>query len=532
MDTDGTRPAARRTSGHSTDGVRRPRHRVSVGTGAFSTKSNANNVRVSKVPQSLSKPKSTRPAAGSIPPTERKQFPLPRYYAPQRPQKIIRKRHRVRAFLLRGAAIVLVVALGTGGFLSWKAYAKLHKVFRGTGTVAALASKPVTPDLLKGEGDGRVNILLLGIGGPGHDGPDLTDTIMVMSVDPVNNTATMLSVPRDLWVKQPVNYFGAEQKINAAYESAKYHYLGKADGTSANAAAVEAGFANIDQVLKTVLGVNINYHVLVNFQAFRQAVDTVGGVTVDVQTPLVDPTMAWENNWNPVLAPAGVQQMNGVKALLYARSRETSSDFARSQRQRQILVALKDKVLTAGTLSNPAKIDGLMNAFGDNVYSDLSTQGATRLYSIMKKIDDNKIASMGLTDEPHKLVMTDHVGTTSVVRPVAGFNNYADIQSYVLGQLPDGYLVKEHAPITVVGRTIAGATATSNTLKEYGYNVTATSTQPSAISQTAVVDLSGGKDPFTLHYLETRYNTKAVKALPAGVTVAPGSAKFVIIDTK
>jgi len=420
-----------------------------------------------------------------------------------------------------------------GGFLSWNAYTKLHKVFRGTATVAALASKPVTPDLLKGEGDGRVNILLLGIGGPGHDGPDLTDTIVILSVDPVNNLASMISIPRDLWVQQPIPYFGSQQKINAAYESGKYHYLGHLDASSANAAAVEAGFSNIDQVLKTVLGININYHMLVNFAAFRQAIDTVGGITVDVPTPLVDPTMAWENHWNPILAPAGVQQMDGVKALLYARSRETTSDFARGQRQRQILVSLKDKILTAGTLSNPAKIDGLMNAFGDNVYSDLSTQGAMRLYSIMKKVSDSKVASIGLTDDGHKLVTTDHVGTTSVVRPIAGLNMYADIQTYVLSQIPDGYLVKENAPVAISAPTTAQAAATAALLKQYGYNVTATAAATQPITGTTVVDLSHGKDPFTRHYLESRYNVKAVSSLPAGVTLPAGSdSKFAIIIAK
>ncbi len=465
-------------------------------------------------------------------PAEHKQFPLPKYRAPERPQKIIRRRRR-RTVALRAVALVMVVVLGIGGFLSWNAYTKLHKVFRGTTTVAALASKPVTPNLLKGEGDGRVNILLLGIGGPGHDGPDLTDTIVILSVDPVNNTASMVSIPRDLWVQQPIPYFGAQQKINAAYESGKYHYLGHLEATSANASAVEAGFSNIDQVLKTVLGLNINYHMLVNFAAFRQAIDTVGGITVDVPTPLVDPTMAWENHWNSTLAPAGVQQMDGVKALLYARSRETTSDFARGQRQRQILVALKDKIMTADTLSNPAKIDGLMNAFGDNVYSDLSTQGAMRLYTIMKKVSDNKVASIGLTDDGHKLVTTDHVGTTSVVRPIAGFNSYTDIQAYVLGQLPDGYLVKENAPVAILGQTTTQAQAAGTLLKQYGYNVTATSVAAQPSSGTTVVDLSGGKDPFTLHYLETRYNTRAVASLPAGTTLPAGAApKFVIMIAK
>jgi len=432
----------------------------------------------------------------------------------------------------RIASAVVAVFLVTGGFLAWKGYSKFHKVFHGTTTVAALSKKTVAPDLLKGEGDGRVNILLLGVGGPGHDGPDLTDTIVVLSVDPVNNTAAMVSIPRDLWVKMPVNYFGSQQKINAAYESGKYHFLGKLDASNGNAAAVQAGFAAADTTLKEVLDVNINYHLLVNFQAFRQAIDAVGGVTVDAPEALIDPTMAWENHNSSILAPAGVQQMDGVKALLYARSRETTSDFARAQRQRQILVALKDKVLTAGTLSNPTKIDGLMNAFGDNVYSDLSSQGATRLVSIMKKVSDTKINSVGLTDEPHKLVTTGRVGTASVVLPIAGAGNYTDIQTYVRSQMPDGYILKEHAPLLVVGITTAGATATAATLTSYGYTVAGTSTTTAPVTQPVIVDRSNGKDPYTLHYLEARYAVKAVKSVPAGVTITPGSAKFVIIEPK
>ena len=454
---------------------------------------------------------------------------MPRYQERQRPKRIVRKRLTMLGIAWRAAAVLLVVSLGIGGFLSWKAYAKLHKVFRGTATVAAFSNKPVVPDSLKTEGDGRVNILLLGIGGPGHDGPDLTDTIVVLSVDPVNNTASMLSVPRDLWVQQPINYFGKQQKINAAYESGKYHTIGHLDPTNQNADAVQAGFANIDQVLANVLNVKIGYHVLVNFQAFRQAVDTVGGVTVNVPTDLVDPTMAWENHWNPVLAKAGVQQMNGVQALMYARSRETTSDFARSQRQRQILVALKDKTLTLGTLSNPAAIDGLLNAFGDNVYSDMSTQAAAKLYGIMKKINDTQIGSLAMTEEPHKLIMTDHVGNISVDRPVSGFDNYTDIQSYVRSELPDGYIVKEHAAVTVMGGAQPAAQAATVLLKSYGYNVTVTTTAAAPVTQPVLVDLSHGKDPFTLHYLQARYGVKAVTQLPAGVSLTDPSTKFVIM---
>jgi len=479
------------------------------------------------------RPQTARPMLRPAP-VEKKDFGVPQYQAPDRPLKVVNKKRRKqttrRKLVLRGAVASFVIVATIGGLLAWNGYVKLHKVFRGTSTVAALAAKPVAPGQLNGEGDGRVNILLLGIGGQGHDGPDLTDTIMLLSVDPVNHTAALLSIPRDLWVQQPIPYIAKQQKINAVYESGKYSYIGKMDSSNDNAAAIEAGFKNLDEVVEKVTGVNVNYHVLVDFQAFKQAIDTVGGVTVDVPTPLVDPTMAWENHNNPILAAAGVQHMDGTQALLYARSRETSSDFARSERQRSIIVALKDKVLTAGTLSNPTKIEALTNAFGDNVFSDMSTQGAERLYTIMKEVGDNNISSIGLTTPPHQLIKTGRVGNLSVDLPTAGLGDYTDIQNYVHSQLPDGYLVKERAPVTIVSHTVDGGAVTATLLRSYGYNVTNAITTDQPVPQLTLVDLSGGDDPYTLHYLQNRYHVTPVPQLPAGITIPAGSAKFVIIE--
>lgn len=106
-------------------------------------------------------------------------FAFPAYAPPSHPLKIVRKRHPWRRAILKGTAAFAAVVVLFGGVLFWRVYANVHKVFRGDGTVAALSTERVAPELLKGEGDGRVNILLLGIGGKGHDGGDLTDTIMV-----------------------------------------------------------------------------------------------------------------------------------------------------------------------------------------------------------------------------------------------------------------------------------------------------------------------------------------------------------------
>jgi LCP family protein required for cell wall assembly len=440
----------------------------------------------------------------------------------------VSKWRTARRLAFRTVAVGLVGIIGIGGFLLSQGYLNLHKVFKGDAAHAAALTDNVDPSLLKGEGDGRINVLMLGIGGSGHDGADLTDTIIIASIDPVNHNATLLSLPRDLWVNIPN---AGSMKINAAYETGKYRYLGKITADNSNSKAIEAGFNSVDQVVENVTGVPIHYNMLLDFQAFRQAVDTVGGVTVNVPEQLYDPTMAWENNWNPVLAKPGTQTFDGKHALIYVRSRETSSDFARGERQRAVLLALKDKAETVGTLSNPAKISGLISAFGNNVQTDLSLSDGSRLYSIIKGIGNNDIQSLDLDTPPNVFVTTAPVGNQSTVQPKAGMFDFSEIKVFVRSRLQDGYLKKEHAQLTILnGTTIPGlATAKADELRSYGYNVGTVGTAPTdGYDQTVLVDLTHGKDKYTRHYLEQRFNTKAVTTLP-DTSIAPGSAHFILI---
>ncbi len=434
----------------------------------------------------------------------------------------------VRSWLLRGTVAAIILVMIGGGVLFSQGYIKLHKVFKGGATTAAALTVNVNPNLLKGEGDGRINVLLLGRGGGNHDAPDLTDTLLLASIDPVNHTSTLLSIPRDLWVDVPNQ--GA-MKINAAWETGEFKYLGKVTPGSTNPQAIQAGFNEIDQVVESVVGVPISYNLLVDFQAFRQAVDTVNGVTVDVPTDLVDPTMAWENHNSSVLAKAGIQNFDGATALTYVRSRETTSDFARSQRQRSVLVALKGKVDSLGTLSNPLKISGLLSAFGNNVSTDLSLNDATRLYSIVKGIGDTKVNSVGLSDAPNHFITTGPMNGQSIDLPTAGLFNYGPIQAFIRTQLQDGYIIKENAKVAVLNGTPTPGVATTVAaqLKAYGYNVVNTATAPtSGWAHTTLVDLSHGKAKYTAHYLEQRFNVTAVTGLP-DTTIQPNGADFVII---
>jgi LCP family protein required for cell wall assembly len=437
------------------------------------------------------------------------------------------KWRKVRLVAARSLAVCLVLVITLGGLLFSQSYLKLHKVFRGSAGTAAALKVNVNPDLLKTEGDGRVNILLMGRGGGNHDGPDLTDSMMLVSIDPINHTETYLSIPRDLWVNVP----GAgDMKINAAWETGEFKYLGKQAPGSTDPKAIDAGFNLVDQTVSQVLGVSVDYNMLVDFQAFQQAVDTIGGISINVPTALVDPTMAWQNNNNPVLARAGEQTFNGAQALLYVRSRETTSDFARAQRQRAVLSAIKDKAISLGILSNPVKISDLINEFGNNVATDMSLNDAVKIYDVTKNIPDSSTASIDLDSTSNPYVTTGNLSGQSIVLPTAGLFNYGAIQQYVRTQLLDPYIVNEDAKVLVLNGTQTPGLATTlgDTLKTYGYNVIgAANTPDSDWSKTTLYDLNP-KDKYTEHYLENRLGTTANTKI-TDKSIDTDGADFVII---
>lgn len=430
-----------------------------------------------------------------------------------------------RTWGLRSALACGAIVLLLGGFLLLKGYLSLNKVFKGGGDAAALQSD-VDPSLLRGEGDGRVNILLLGRGGEGHDGADLTDTILLASVDPVNKKTALVSIPRDLWVSAPNS---GSSKINAVFANAKQAALRNTDDKQK---AEEAGIKAAQEVVKEVLGVPIHYYGMVDFKAFEDGINTIGGVTVNVPEDLVDRTMAWENNGDPVLAHAGEQTFDGRKALMYVRSRHGSArgDFDRTERQRLLITATSQKVLSANTFTNPVKISNLLDNFGSHVATDFSVNDGLRLMEIIKDVGDD-VESIGLADPPNEFLTTGFAGSLSIVRPVEGIGNYDAIHTFIRSKLKDGYIVKENAKVVVLnGTTISGeAGKKADELKSYGYNVTKVDDAPTQdYAETIIVDRTHKKKPYTRNYLEKRFDVKAVSQLPDD-TIQAENADFVII---
>lgn len=228
----------------------------------------------------------------------------------------------------------------------------------------------------------RINVLLMGIdrrGGKswGH----LTDTMIIVTVDPVNNTAGMMSIPRDLQLPIPGN---GEDRINTANVFGyKYEYPG-------------GGPALLKRTIESNFGISIDYYVMVDFKAFTQIVDTLGGVDVNVHrtlhdTQYPDPQPGDPHGFKTVHFDAGLQHLDGRRALEYARSRMSTSDFDRAKRQQQILLAIREKALNLNLIP---KLPALAATMLDTIKTDMTLDEMIELARLAPQIDMGNIKSV------------------------------------------------------------------------------------------------------------------------------------------
>ena len=428
-----------------------------------------------------------------------------------------------RHIIIKSVAAILFVLLILAGYFGYRTYKTLNKVIvKNSGpTAEGLKTENVAVEKLKGEGDGRVNILLLGVGDAGHSGQELSDTMIVASYDPKTKDVAMLSIPRDLYVKVPNNGFS---KINSAHAFGEQYKEG-------------AGPDLAKKTVSEVLGIPIHYYIRTDFTALKQAVDTVGGVDIDVLSTLIDPDYPCEKNEGKVCGfsiLAGPQHFYGSSALKYARCRKGNcgDDYGRAKRQQDVLVALRQKATKLNILANPAKVVEILDIVGKNVRTDLQVWEIERLTQVARETDPSKITSKVLDIDTTGLVKNSQVGAASVVVPVAGIGNYSAIQAFVRSIFVDGYIKQEAATIQVENGTaqINKAQLVSELLKSYNYNViSAVPADATSYKKTQIIDSSRGSKPYTIQYLEKRFGVKATPAAQDSAEQKPAAADVRII---
>lgn len=248
-------------------------------------------------------------------------------------------------------------------------------------------------DLEKDE-HGYTNILLLGDGGHERDGADLIDTIIVASIDYEKNAVSMLSIPRDFYVQvSSVSDVGMvySGKINELYRNHKSAIEDE-----------EERFQLFKRVAGDIVGLDIQYYVRVDFNAFVEIVDSLGGITVDVETAIYDPYYpnASDNGYTIFQVDAGPQEMDGEIALKFVRSRKTTSDFDRSARQQQVLDAIQQKALSRDILTSPTKLKELYSVVQDNVNTDLELREMVSMAGFAKQMDRSRLVRKVIHDDP------------------------------------------------------------------------------------------------------------------------------------
>ena len=238
--------------------------------------------------------------------------------------------------------------------------------------------------------DGRTNFLILGIAGENQVGNDLTDSLIFVSTENQTGKTLMISLPRDIWITP------LRAKLNTVY-----HYQ---------------GLPETKKTVEEILGQEVDYGLVIDFSLFTQAVDFLGGVEVEVERSFDDfkyPIAGRENDlcdndkefkcrYETLHFEAGKQFMDGVTALKYVRSRnaegEEGTDFARSQRQQRLLVAIQKKIFTPRIIFNPQKTIGLAKLVLGNIKTDITYNDYAELFKIALKWRGHNLKMLVLND--------------------------------------------------------------------------------------------------------------------------------------
>lgn len=477
------------------------------------------------------------PSAPALTPSKASRRPGKR--SGLRARRPLDRRKFVKWIVIALAVVILAVA----GWLGYRFFVAAGSVFKGNALGILLS--PAKP--LKTDQYGNTNILLLGTSesDPNHPGAELTDSIMIASVNQKTHRAFLLSVPRDLWVTYEQSCpVGDSGKINAVYEcSLGTNYGGLNSTTQNNEQAAELSAANM---VTTVTGADIQYVAHLNLAVIQKVVDALGGIDITISSPdprgILDRNFDWRCNYKCYLVkyPNGPAHLDGTQAMWLAQARNDSggyglprSNFDREDNQRKILAATKDKATSIGFLANPVNVVNLLDALGSNIHTTIDSSEVKSFITVAKDTPTQNIASIDiLNDAPGVLTTGTGPDGSSIVEPAAGLYDYSDLQAFV-GKLLQGQapIISEAATVDVLnGSGVTGvASQVSDSLSSAGITIgqVASTVANSSYPHYTIYDLTGGKKPNTLNLLKSKLSGATVATkLPAGVY---STANFVVI---
>jgi LCP family protein required for cell wall assembly len=318
--------------------------------------------------------------------------------------------------------------------------------------------------------------------------------MMLVTMDPVSRTAGMLSIPRDLWVNVPGFDYG---KINTAY------YLGELYNLPGGGPGLAV------QTAEELLGVDINYYAQIDFSAFENFIDEIGGIDVEVPYELtVDPI----GPGNTVTLPAGMQHLDGPTALAYARNRDTwGADFDRADRQQQVILAIFDKITSLGALPKLiANSPTIYNNLRYGIHTNLTLKQIISLAwtaaqipreNIKKGVIGPNETSRSFSPDGLDILLPDMDAVRLVRDEVfSSTSGIAPVATVYISN-PEELRQAENATVSVLNATTSAglASETSEWLKNQGINVVDTGNADEKSDSTVIIDYTG--KPYTVQYL-------------------------------
>lgn len=336
---------------------------------------------------------------------------------------------------------------------------------------------------LERDRSGHTNILLLGVAGINKEGGNLSDSILLASINPKGPSVSFLSFPRDIFISSSVG----DHKINEIYARgrskaiAPYVKNGVLSMNELPASRIQkaerSGLSVVKKAVSEFTGIPIHYGIVINFDAFEEVIDTLGGLDIFIREDIEDPFYPDGNyGYETFTIRRGLQHLDGKMALKYARSRKTSSDFNRAQRQQDLLMALREKADKKTLLTDFKKLKEFYNVFQKNVNMDLGMTELIALAKIGVGIDYQNSLSAVLNDDPTKkggLLYSparEFYGGQFVLLP----KSVTDMQKFIDLLLIHPEVLLEKAQISILnGSGIQGeATRLADRLKRLGLHVT------------------------------------------------------------
>jgi len=385
----------------------------------------------------------------------------------------------------------------------------------------------------------QVNVLLLGRGGYENDAPYLTDSIMAVTIDPASRRVSMVSIPRDLVIGMNLQSNPSRvwyNKINAAYEvpytniicCVASQYQGRDGG--GHAAEHEVG---------KVTGLTFDRYIAVDFKAFRDMVNALGGVDICLSTNLDDYSYpSYGGGYHPIHFKAGCQHLSGEQALQIARSRHAeqaaqSSDFGRARRQQDIMQAIKKK---ATTINGFSKAPALLSALQNNITTDMSLSDMRAIYDWGKNLPDSSIIRVALTSPAPategNLLDSYNCGMgPGVSQLCADDPSFAMIHRYIAAVLVDPAVLAEKAAVQFANgaNNFPGLESRVTSMFDPTGLQLADPIAHRAVAQTVVLDYSNGQFPQTAKWLATFFGASVVAATPTSPAPASGQQTYGLV---